>query len=263
METGTTSFMDRMALTKRLDEQLVPFLEKHKFQVSDFGHPVISHDNKVLANRIRQQKYKKSREMLFVKYSPDFIAIPPDSGGQPFFLDTKSSITPVFFNAHIERIRQSAGLESLSREDIFEIEREAWDNYNEIYPPAQVALVIATPYNPHLLLAEWVANLKTLFRFNEDHNIHAGGSGTPHVNINLGSMRPLSKFLQDEFDMTIRPMEYEKVLDYIKLWPLNKPQGRVNWTQFNNVVSQLRQTCPWLEYRNEPKGWKPPGERHK
>ncbi len=29
--------------------------------------------------------------------------------------------------------------------------------------------------------------------------------------------------------------------------------GRVNWTQFNSVIVELQQTCPWLRTRMEPR----------
>lgn len=257
METGTTSYLDRMALTQRLDENVIPFLSKHNFQITEFGHPVITNGNGRLANILRRQVYKKCPEMLFIKFSPDFIVVPSTSTKGPFFMDTKSSITPVYFGAQIERIRLSAGLDELRREDIFVIEREAWDNYTRVYPPHLVALIVATPYNPRLLLAEWVSNLKALFRFGDDHNILAGGSGTPHININLSSMRSLQDFLYEEFKTKVDAKAYSNVLNYIKLWPLNKP-GRVNWTQFNNVVAHLRVTCPWLEHRMLPAKWKSP-----
>jgi len=258
METGTTSFLDRMALTERLDDHIKPFLQAYGFRIADFGHPVLSKGNSYLGNLLRQRPYKKSKEILFVKFSPDFVLAPSEQSHSPFFMDTKASITPVFFQSQINRIKQQAGLNQLKREDIFVIEREAWDTYNKIYPKEKVAIFIACPYNPRLLLGEWVSNLTDLFRFKQDHNDEAGGSGTPHVNIHMGMMRTLKEFLIEEFEVDVDQEDYSILLEYIKLWPINKPRGRVNWTQFNNVIASLKRTCPWLEYRNMPERWQPP-----
>lgn len=246
-----------MGLTGRLDDNLTPFLQDHGFQVVPFGHPVILRDNTEMRSLIRRLEYKKSNEVLMVKFSPDFIVLPPDSRKEPFFMDTKAGITPVFFDTQIRRIREAAHLPNLKREDIFEIEREAWDTYKNIYPAGAVAVFAACPYHPRLLLGEWVSSIQPLFRFQDDRNLEAAGSGTPHVNIHMGRMRTLKEFLEQEFGIAVDEDAYESILDFIKQWPLNKPAGRVNWTQFNNVIVDLQQTCPWLETRNEPEGWRP------
>jgi hypothetical protein len=41
---------------------------------------------------------------------------------------------------------------------------------------------------------------------------------------------------------------YQDILNEVKQWPLNKP-GRVNWTQFNNVILASSAKCPWLHGR--------------
>lgn len=257
METGTTSFLDRIALTKRLDENLTPFLVDHGFKVLEYGHPVILRDNGSMRTRVLRRKYKKSLPVLMVKFSPDFLVVHSASGTEPFMMDSKVSITPVFFGAHIQRIRDESGIADLDREDIFVIEREAWDVYNRYYPKDRVSIILACPYHPRLLLADWVSQVTPLYRFELDHNPDAGGSGTPHVNLHMGLMRTLAEFLKEEFDEVVDPENYEILRDFIKLWPLNKTKGIVNWTQFNNVVVDLQPNCPWLKTRNEPPGWRP------
>lgn len=259
METGTTSFLDRFGLTTRLDENLKPFLADCGFDVMDYGHPVILQHNTAMIARMRKREYKKSPPVLMVKFSPDFVAVHSVSGTEPFFFDSKASITPVFFGAQIRRISDQSGFADLRREDILEIEREAWDVYNGFYPKKHTAIIVACPYHPRLLLGEWVYRVTPLFRFKQDHNDGAGGSGTPHVNLHMGIMRTLEEFLTQEFGTVVDKNGYQAILDFIKLWPLNKP-GVVNWTQFNNVIVDLQRTCPWLKTRMEPPGWYP---RHK
>lgn len=255
METGTNHFLDRIALMNRFDENVKPFLLEHGFVLSDFGHPVILDGNGSMLSHIRKTVYKKNGPVLMVKFSPDFIVAHPESGQPPFFMDTKTSITPIFFQSQINRIRDFSGVRSLRREDIFDIEREAWDIYNRFYPKDRVALCIACPYHPRLLLAEWVTELKPLWRYAEDRNLEAQGSGTPHVNIDMRRMRTLASFLSEEFGVEVDMDSYKVLEDFIKTWDLNKP-NRVNWTQYNNVIVELQESCPWLKTRNEPKNWR-------
>lgn len=275
-ETGTTSFLDRFALTKRLEEMLKPFLEEYGFEVFEFGHPVIVRGNSWMINRLKRLHTKASSAALMVKFTPDFIIVKKGHAKGLFLADTKASITPIFFKAHIDRIRNHTGRQDIRREDIVEIEREAWFTYNSFFPKKQVAIIIALPYNPRLILAEWASNIKCLWCFWEStdsgpkpfpckkcpiytqtggnfgvvKNFLAGGSGTPHTNIDLSSMRTLGDFLKQDFGIKIDNEDLEILFDELKSWDLNKPAGRVNWTQFNNVIRELQRTCPWLTGRN-------------
>jgi len=275
-ETGTTSFLDRFALTKRLDEMLKPLLEDYDFGVYEFGHPEILKENSWMINRLKKLKTKSSNAALMVKFTPDFIVVKNEHPKGFFLLDTKVSITPVFFNAQIERIRRHTGNNYLRREDIGGIEREAWYTYNSFFPSSRVAVVIALPYNPKLILAEWVNNMICMWcyykpgpipfpcdecpiyasdksSFGVVKNFLAGGSGTPHTNIDLSKMRSLGEFLSAEFETNVSEEDIQIITDEIKSWDLNKPRGRVNWKQFNNVIRDLKRTCPWLKGRNPNK----------
>lgn len=255
LESGTTSALDRMALTGRLTGLVIPLLEAHGFRIHEFGQHIILQQHKRILARLKRLDTKKSEEILMVKFAPDYVFSFNDQPEQVFLMDAKASITPVFFPSQIEKIRQASRLDHLDREDIGEVEREAWDVYNRFYPKDQVAICFACPYNPRVLLTEWVSRIKPLYRLDIDRNLEASGSGTPHVNIHLGQMRTLKNFVQAEFGVSLGGPQYEELINFIKTWPLNKPVGRVNWTQFNNVVKALKRRCPWLEERwpSEPK----------
>jgi len=291
METGTTSFLDRQALTRRLEENLEVFLADYGFKILPFGHPVILQNNTWIKSRLRKLDSKESLAAIMIKFSPDYIVVKESKPRDFFFMDAKASITPVFFQAQIDRIRDHYGKDKyLSREDIGEIEREAWLSYNKFFPSNHVAIVIATPYNPRLILAEWVSNIKCMWCIKETQpgnpipwkckgcpvfsqndegfgvmvNEFAGGSGTPHTNIHLGLMRTLYEFLGDEYGVKIDKKEYEAtMLDFVKQWPLNKPPGKISWGQFNGAIKQLRRTCPWLKCRIRDKFISCPGEEQK
>lgn len=249
METGTTSHLDRMNLTKRIDDMVKPFLEDCGFIIEDFGYNITLREEPSMMARMKKLFIKKSEAALMVKFAPDLISIKKGKRSEILFMDTKASITPIFFDSYIEKLKGMSGLKKLRREDIGEIEREAWDTYNTFYPPEKTVIIIACPYNPKLIMAERVSNIRCFFRFKKDTNVDAGGSKTPHVNIHLGMMRTLSDFLTEEFGIKINQNFYKEIQEFIKRWDLNKPAGRVNWKQFNNCVNKLKITCPWLKNR--------------
>jgi len=280
METGTSSFLDRTALTRRFEENLEHFLADYGFVLIPFGHPVILQDNSWIRSRLRKIDSKESLSAIMVKFAPDYIVIKETEPKDFFFMDAKASITPVFFQKQIDRIASNYGKDpDLSRNDIGEIEREAWLSYNKMYA-AKVVIVIATPYHPNLILAEWVSNIKCMWCLKEplpgnpipcncnDCPIYsandtafdvivnklAGGSGTPHTNIHFGTLQPFDVFLSQYFGVEVNKEEYQKaMLDFVKTWPLGKPQGTVSWGQYNGAIRQLRTKCPWLRYRIKDK----------
>lgn len=272
-ETNMASFLNRMKLTDEFTRVLVPFLQQNGFVLHEFGYDQILRDQPRMMALMKRIRFKKSTAALMVKFSPDIICAYPkirNSHGL-FLLDVKTSITPLFFMKQIERVRNNANLPKLSREDVGEIEREAWYVYNTFYPNNRVVIVMASLYNPKLVVADWVSNVKCLWCYKEEgpipwnckkcpvftiggtfgvvQNFLAGGSKTPHTNIHLGKMRSLNMFLSSEFGVKVDNEKYEKMINFVKTWQLSKPRGKVNWTQFNNVVDSLKETCPWLENR--------------
>lgn len=242
-----------MNLTKRLEEVLKPFLIKEGFLIEDFGYNVTLRNNSSMRTILKKLIIKKSLTALMVKFGPDFICIKKGDKQELFFLDIKTSITPIFFDSYIEKLRNMAKLSKLSREDIGEIEREAWDSYNNFYPRNNVIIIIACPYNPNLILAERINNILCFYRFEKDTNIEAGGSRTPHVNIHLGKMRRLDVFLKEEFGVEVHSSEFNEILEFVKMWDINKSMRRVNWKQYDNAIKKLKQTCPWIKDRTERK----------
>src|SRR5438552_1811740 len=242
IDTGVAQFLNRMKLTDHFIDMIVPFLQKHGFVIHPFGYEEALHNTTGMDGLIRRKQFKKSEAALMVKFSPDFLNIYEDVSRRKFFFaDSKTSITPVFFHSHIRRIQRRAKLPELHRGDIGEIEREAWIVYNRFFPKNQVAIFMAAPYHRRLIVGEWVSNLTALYTHKADENLEAAGSGTPHVNLHLGQMRRLDDFLKQEFGLKVDQGLYGILTDEVKKWGLNKSKGRVNWTQFNNAVNELRE----------------------
>lgn len=277
LETGTTNFLDRFALTRRLEENLEALLEDHGIIIKPFGQTAILKGNTWLNSRLKKLDTKNSLPTLMIKFSPDYIACSSSNTKKLFFLDAKASITPVFFESQIDKIRWHSNQLGLGRSHIGEIEREAWFVYNSFYPKNEVAIIMASPYSQKLILAEWVANIRCLWcykgkvngfsapwdcatcpvrtgeGFGVIVNEEAGGSGTPHTNIDFRSMRTLPDFVYQEFGVKLDAELYQRaLLDFVKKWPLNKTSGTVNWKQYNGAIRELRnEGCDWLKYRHE------------
>lgn len=280
METGTSSFLDRQNLTKRLEANLEALFSDYGFKVLRFGGEALLPDSSWLRSRLKKVDSKESIPAIMMKFAPDYIVVKESEPKDLFFMDAKASITPVFFQKQVDRIREHYGKDpGLSRSDIGDIEREAWFSYNKLYA-SRVVVVMAMPYNPKLLLAEWVNKIKCMWClkasepgnpvhwdcnecpiYSEDEssfdvmvNNLAAGSGTPHTNIHLGSMRTLKDFLWQDYNVQVDNDEYQHgLLDFIKTWTLGKPAGTVNWKQYNNVIRDLRPNCPWLRNRIKDK----------
>jgi len=257
-EVDMTSYLNRAKMTELFATRLTELLEHSGFLITELGWENVLRDSKkmrsLIHKRVAAKVYKKSPAALMVKFMPDCLGIYPQIEGDKgiFLFDAKISITPVFFPKHIERIRRSARLPELRREDAGEIEREAWDVYNEFYPKARVAIFLASPYHPRLIVGEWVSKTLCIYRHRRDRLPESGGSGTPPVNIHLGKMRSIEGFLEDEFGVRLgSPLRELK--EFIKTWVVSKPPGRVNWTQYNNAIRELRERCPWLRERRPTK----------
>lgn len=275
LETGTTHFLDRFALTRRLEESLEGLLTDHGLQILTFGQTAILHGNSWMNSRLKKLDTKENLAALMVKFSPDYVT--SKESGKPvlFFMDAKVSITPIFFEAQINRIRLHSKQTGLGRSHIGEIEREAWFSYNTFYPRDEVVLIIASPYSTRLILAEWVGKIRCLWCYKGNVegvptawdcdtcpvktrkgfgvivNEAAGGSGTPHTNIDFRSMRTLPDFLEQELGVKLEAETYNfTMLDFVKKWPLNKPAGTITWKQYNGAIRDLRdEGCTWLKYR--------------
>lgn len=245
MQTG--DFSQRLSLASRLDAALIPGLKERGFAVYPFGAPVMLRGANRIDALLRTLISKKFPAALMMKFSPDFIIVPPN-GGEPFFLDTKASVTPVFKASHIETIKGTSGLSALAREDVGEVEREAWDVYNGHYSSERMAICFAAPYHPRLVVMEWCKNILPMYRLKEDTNVNSAGSRTPHVNIHLGKMRSLTDFLQQEFGAPKNAPSDVGLAKEVRDWPMGKPAGfTITWEVFRAVGAELRKSCPWLK----------------
>lgn len=248
---GTATFFQRFDLTQRLEDMVVPVLDEAGIAVEEYGQNMILGHNGSLEAYLKKLKAKKSSAALVVKFAPDLLCRVRETH-KLFFVDIKTSLTPVLFDSKLREIEEIAGIRGLTRERVGLIEREAWDNYRSRYPGSRTAILMACPYHPRLLVMEWARDIVGLFRFQEDINQNAAGSRTPHQNIDLNSMRTVQQFLAEELAVHIDETVYQLMIEFVKTWPLSNP-GRP-WRQFNGCVEKMQLVCPWLR-RRDKNGW--------
>jgi hypothetical protein len=141
------SFLDRMDRTKLLDEALVPFLNEHGIDVYPFGQTTLLAGSQMLAPLkrllVRDYAVKDFAAGFMMKFSPDYICVVRGVHHEPFFLDTKASVIPIFFDSYLSQLRErakKAGCPGLETGDVGEIEREAWETYTRFFPKDRVVV---------------------------------------------------------------------------------------------------------------------------
>src|ERR1700682_6403658 len=104
-------YLDRMDQTHALDDLMRPFLEEHGFKIIDYGQTAILGDSAARSKLKRLLVKNYSIETygagFMVKFSPDFLCI-HESSGQPFLLDTKSSVIPMLFMGPVRELQEKA-----------------------------------------------------------------------------------------------------------------------------------------------------------
>lgn len=157
----------------------------------------------------------------FARYAPDSLVVHRPTR-RAFFVEYKvmqKPATPGMIReratnryAQLDEAEWTRAKRGLTPETWGIIEREALDNYLLLAAShVRVCLVVAASYHPELLLAEWTERLLVVYR-QQDRvkaepgrraNPYAAGSGTPYVNIHLGRMRTLERFLTEEFEVAL------------------------------------------------------------
>ena len=276
-----STFRGRLSLTHRLDEAIRPILTDAGLICRPLGQPPALALMPEARKRLTAIAAKASPAVRMLRFTPDFLIIRPGHPDGPLLADTKASVTPLFHDRQVDRIRRHAGRPEIAREDIVEIEREAWHTYNRCFPPDRVAIIAAAPYHPRCVVAEWVPRVRCLWcyagrgpdgprpfpcqycpvfsrrdgGFGVASNFFTSGSGTPHTNIDLGSCRPLDRFLSDELGVIPNPEQMADLIAEVRSWPIHRP-ARISAGHYDRILASIRRKSPWVRGRgaNSPAG---------
>ena len=248
----TNKFSYRAMQSQILVNHIKPLLEHSGFLLCEYGY------ENVIDRSIREKlnfdsfKFRDftgefiNPAAMMVRYAPDFFAVhssvdPKDPTKGIFFIEFKLTLTPIY---RMDSWHKKTGYKypSITPCDIGDIEREAWDVYHQLYPQNQVCLIVGSSYHPRLLVADWISKIKELFRDDRIRNPNASGSTTPHVNIDLGSMRTLKEFLEKEFQIEVDSLRYNKILQVIKELGIKRWRG-ITEEEYKKFVGYIKRGC--------------------
>lgn len=249
------SFLDRFDTTQIAEDNIRSLFLSSGLFCLEYGQNVLIDRDSLQRAHLKRLLIKDFEFVAYasgflMKFSPDLVVYSNIFNVEPFFMDIKASRTPIIFESKVKEVQESAELQGIpipKRHEIGIIEREAYDTYTTFFPHQSVAVCYSAPYTPDLILCDWVDRLQVLFRYSQDRNNEAGGSGTPHVNIHLGMMRTIDEFFREEYGLELNSESLHLAKDRVKTWVLDKPPGTVTWSQFKHCLRRYSDPCVWLK----------------
>lgn len=136
-----------------------------------------------------------------IRSSPDFFVVQQDPN-IIYFLECKSTVTPLYSKRRIRKLSENAGLrppdESLRWKNIGQLEAAAYDSYVALKDlGAKVAVLNYVVYHERLLLCDFIEKITEIGRY-EVGNKWTKGSGEKFINFDVSEMRTLEDFLIEE-----------------------------------------------------------------
>ena len=142
-----------------------------------------------------------------IRSSPDFFVVQqkPDI---IYFLECKSTVTPLWSRNRIRKLSENAGLqlpnELLRWEDIGQLQAAAYDNYialknfgGKVPLGMKVAVLNYVAYHERLLLCDFIEKITEIGRYKVS-NKNTKGSGEDFINFDVTQMRTFEDFLIEE-----------------------------------------------------------------
>lgn len=218
------TFEKRLNLTQRIESNL-PELFNNSI-LKEFGCETIVGDNLELMQLMKRPEINQSPTGMIVKFAPDFILAQRYNAKRMYFLDVKHSVTPIWYEKRLQKIRNNCNDSTIEISDIGVIAREALLSYRRFYP--NTIILMASPYNPKLLMAQFADRIRCLYcytstnkeydcnncptknggYFNIERATKSNGSQTPMTNVDLNSFEPIEDFFKSiEIEVDTRILE--------------------------------------------------------
>lgn len=160
-----------------------------------------THVSEEIRNIITSDSFDEDPTSRHIRSSPDFFIVQQEPE-IIYFLECKSTVTPLWSKNRIRELSENAGLqppnEILRWEDIGQLEAAAYDNYMALKNlGAKVAVLNYVAYHERLLLCDFIENITEIGRYTVK-NRNTKGSGEPFINFDVTQMRTLEEFLIEE-----------------------------------------------------------------
>ena len=155
-----------------------------------------THVSQEIRNIITSDSFDDDPTSRHIRSSPDFFVVEqePDI---IYFLECKSTVTPLWSKNRIRELSQKAG-KDLSWEDIGQLEAAAYDNYVALKDlGAKVAVLNYVAYHERLLLCDFIEEITEIGRYKVS-NKDTKGSGEEFINFDVTQIRTLEDFLIEE-----------------------------------------------------------------
>lgn len=155
-----------------------------------------THVSQEIRDIITSDSFDDDLTSRHIRSSPDFFAVQqePDI---IYFLECKSTVTPLWSENRIGKISQKAG-KDLRWEDIGQVEAAAYDNYMALKNlGAKVAVLNYVAYHERLLFCDFIEKITEIGRYKVS-NKDTKGSGEDFINFDVTQMRTLEDFLIEE-----------------------------------------------------------------
>lgn len=202
------SFSDRTQQAEKLEGPFIGTLNEicETHEIANFG--VENTDVKQLHRYIRFATDVSSR---FVRFLPDSVIVRTDNnehGPKTALIEFKVQDTLIYANSFFSEIKKEYYQERKRPEDpeltekpqIFEVEKDALDIYNEIATKLGVVVVIIGWQTPtDRLIAQYANKIVVCHEWVPSRARRDAGSGTIIYNTHIDSYEPLDVFLSEEF----------------------------------------------------------------
>lgn len=174
-------------------------------------------------------RFVRNPTTFYVKFYPDFLAVPIKAPERLYLLEFKSSRTPIIKDSRIRFLRDSVQDQTLERSFIGQIETLPLENYLKIASSGvRLALLYYCAYSESKLFCEFVDRIKVVHS-DVVRTDTVRGSRTPFTNFDLRTMRILSTFMEQEVSgisvQEIRDLVAKAVVTLSKDLPQREERG--------------------------------------
>lgn len=260
------NFDSRVDLTKIIEDKMVELFENETTHVHTFGCDTIAGEDGILWDYLKRPEVNQQAAAMIVKFSPDFILVKHDEQPMLYFVDVKHSVSPVWADSRLNKIRGRNGDTSISNSKIGVIAREALLSYRRYYP--NTIVLMASPYNSKVLMAQFAKDIRCLYCYKKDGEYNCAdcpsdnggffdieratnsvGSQTPMTDVDLDSFLPADTFFE-QLGIVINRDVLDELIRRIKQEPIMFGSENVNQDTINKVLYRLnRDGCDWVDYK--------------
>lgn len=263
-----SNFGERFELAAAIENRIEKLFSNDIVQ--EFGCTKIVDSGTELFEFLSTPEINRMPSGMIIKFAPDFIILTKTKPQKIYFLEVKHSISPIYTKSRLNLMKKQAFDNTLKISDVGVVAREALLSYRRYYP--NTILLMASPYNPKKLMAQFAENVKCLYCyrsnkpdydcnncpamnnrfFDIERANNSTGSQTPMTNVDLRSFDNAKNFFA-KLGIKIN----ESILDEIEKLIINEPvcfDNKVLNNRKNEVIQSLiNDGCYWLEKQVSPK----------